>query len=124
MQVLSVVIGAGKIISTNVEMRSRKYLEFFGAANDILSFYSVLSEECVLCMFIRVQVLRSLHLLIVTVFRKLIVKQDQYYSQWGVQEGVVDRSSALPPSPPPDGIVKKNFFNMTIFSWLFMNTIV
>ena len=42
---LGVVIVAGKVFTTNIEIRRRK---FCGAANDILSFRSILSEECIM----------------------------------------------------------------------------
>ena len=42
---LGVVIVAGKVFTTNIEMRRRK---FCGATNDILSFRSMLSEECIM----------------------------------------------------------------------------
>ena len=42
---LGVVIVAGKVFTTNIKMRRRK---FCGAANDILSFRSMLSEKCII----------------------------------------------------------------------------
>ncbi len=42
---LGVVIVAEKVFTTNIEMRRRK---FCGAANDILSFRSILSKECII----------------------------------------------------------------------------